>query len=218
MKDAEYLRAEYNKRFSGPAENWTTEDLRRCGRLAGRIMRWAYFRNGNGLKMLDVGCATGFFTKAFSLKGFNATGLDYSEVAISKARTMHPGCTFIHGDGFNPKIDSEFDLIFCRGFSGANTHELNKVTDWSDKYIDLLTETGVFVFSYSTDFTGREAENETVNWSPDEIKEFTGKVKGKHIKTRIYYEYFIISRLLFIFKGWISRKPVKKYFYIFFSR
>ena len=218
MKDAEYLREEYNKRFSGPAKSWTSEDIGKCIRLAGRVIRWAGLKDGSGLRMLDVGCATGFYTKAFFMKGFEATGLDYSDVAISKASLMHPECSFIHGNGFDPPSEKKYDLIFCRGFSGANTHDLRFVREWTDKYMGLLTDRGVFVFSYSTDYTGIEAENETVNWSETEIHDFISMVKGSFIKLKTYNEYYIISQLLLHIKGLIRRKSYKSFFYILFRR
>jgi SAM-dependent methyltransferase len=218
MKDADYLRKEYNERFKDPVNRWTSENLYRCSKIAGRIIRWTGTRSGKRLKMLDVGCATGFYTKAFYLKGFEAFGLDYSDVAILKAVGLHPECQFIHADGFNPSLDMKFDLILCRGFSGANTHDLKYVSEWTDKYIDLLTDKGKFVFSYSSDFTGSEAEGETVNWSKNEIRKFIGLVKAKCIGVRIYYEYYFISLALLYLPGIFKRKVNKRYFYIIFSR
>ena len=218
MIDPEELRQIYNRRFSGSSKSWTSENIGKCLKLAGRILKWAGIGKVKNLSMLDVGCATGFYTKAFYMKGFSSIGLDYSEVVIRKAAALHPECTFIHANGLNPSLDQKFDLIFCRGFSGANTHNIGFVSEWAGRYIDHLTESGVFVFSYSTDFTGSEAAGETANWSENEIFDFIKRMKGNFMKVRIYHEYYLLSRLLSAAKKLVTRKPVKYYFYIFFSR
>jgi hypothetical protein len=56
-----------------------------------------------------------------------------------------------------------------KGFSGTNTHNLEFVIRMCNKYILSLEENGWFVVAYSTDFSGTEKENETANWSRDEI-------------------------------------------------
>jgi SAM-dependent methyltransferase len=218
MKDAEYLRREYNERFKGSAQRWTSQDLAACRHLAGRITWWTGLKGKKELKMLDVGCALGFYTKAFYLEGFNAYGLDYSDVAISRAKELHPECRFIHSDGFNPELEINFDLILCRGFSGANTHDLSFVAEWSNKYINLLVPGGKFVFAYSTNFTGKESDGETVNWTKKEIHDYIGLVKAGFIDIKYYYKYYLISLLLIKIGGFLTGKKVKRYFYIIFTR
>lgn len=41
---------------------------------------------GNGTRLLDVGCATGFFLEAAEAEGFDVHGVEFSPVAISLAR------------------------------------------------------------------------------------------------------------------------------------
>lgn len=217
MKDAEYLRREYNERFKGSAQHWTSDDPGACSHLARRIIKWTGLKGIRDLKMLDVGCALGFYTKAFYLEGFDAYGLDYSDVAISRATELHPGCRFIHADGFIPRLEMKFDLIFCRGFSGANTHDLNFVAGWSNKYIGLLNPGGKFVFSYSTDYSGKESDNETVNWTTKEIHEYINLIKARCNDIKYYYKYYLISPLLSEIPGFLTGRKEKRYFYIIFT-
>ena len=217
MKDPEYLRREYNERFKGSAVNWTSENLAYCRILARRIIRWTGLKGRKNLRMLDVGCALGFYTKAFQLEGFDTTGLDYSEVAISRATELHPECRFIHADGFNPDLDQKFDLIFCRNFSGANTHDLGFVAGWSNKYVNLLNPGGKFVFSYSTDFSGKESGDETVNWTKAEMIDYINRVNAWCGGTKYYHRYLIISFLWSEISVFVIRKKVKHYFYIIFT-
>lgn len=43
-------------------------------------------RSSKGTRLLDVGCATGFFMEAAADEGFDVRGLEFSTVAISRAR------------------------------------------------------------------------------------------------------------------------------------
>lgn len=218
MKDAESLRRIYNERFTGPASQWTSVDIKKCRRLTSEIIKWTGLTGRKGLSVLDVGCALGFYTKSFYLEGFEASGLDYSEVAIEKARILHPECSFIHADGFNPPADRKYDLIFCRGFSGANTHDLEFVAGWTQKYIRLLKDGGKFIFSYSTDFTGTEREGETANWSKPEIEAFRTKIGSCQSQLKFFYRYGILSLLLESLAMLLRKDKAKRYFYIIFQK
>ncbi len=218
MKDPEYLREVYNKRFREPVNKWGSEDLEKCIKIARKVISWTNVNTGKKPKMLDVGCATGFYTRAFSECGFEAYGLDYSDVAIAKASELHPGCHFIHMDGFNPEISLTFDLIFCRGFSGCNTHKIEEVTEWSEKYLNLLNKGGKFVLSYSSDFSGCEAEGETVNWSRQEIEEYAKQIDAKYSGIHFFYKNRLVSRVYFLLKKILSKKKIKKYYYLIFTK
>ncbi|HUX59157.1 MAG TPA: class I SAM-dependent methyltransferase [Bacteroidales bacterium] len=204
MKDAAYLREVYNKRFKEPLNRWSSADLKSCRRIVSRNIKWTKVRPDRTINILDVGCATGYYTKAFFLEGFNAYGLDYSDVAISKASQLHPECHFIHMDGFNPQTDLRFDLIFCKGFSGCNTHVIKDVSEWSNKYIDLLQPGGKFILSYSTDFTGIEGDEETVNWTKDEIKEYASQINANYTGLNIYLRHGIFSKIYLAIKNIMS--------------
>lgn len=217
MIDAENLRQEYNQRFSGPSEHWTSTNIERCYRIAAKVKEWAGMKGGKNLSMLDVGCALGYYTKAFQLAGFDAYGLDYSEVAIKRAAELHPECHFLHADGFNPEPGRKFDLIFCRGFSGANTHDISFVAEWTHKYISLLNPGGTFVFSYSSDFSGKEKEGETVNWTRKEICDYINLIKSSSAKIKYYHKYPILSRGYVVLKDFLKSKRSKTYFYIIFQ-
>ncbi|MGD0229489.1 MAG: class I SAM-dependent methyltransferase [Syntrophorhabdales bacterium] len=62
-------------------------------------------------KILDLGCATGWFTENLSKLG-QVTGIDLSERAIAIAKTAYPNLTFLKGNIFEMPIYAEyFDLI-----------------------------------------------------------------------------------------------------------
>ena len=49
-------------------------------------------------KALDLGCGKGAFTARIASLALETTGLELSEIAVSKARAAHPGIRFLKGD------------------------------------------------------------------------------------------------------------------------
>ena len=65
-------------------------------------------------KILDLGCGTGFTTKALSELG-EAQGVDLSPAAIKIARASYPDIYYRAGDVFEISFpDESFDLIVCQ--------------------------------------------------------------------------------------------------------
>jgi len=66
------------------------------------------------LRILDVGCATGYFTNRLRQLGGNVLGIDLSEIAVQRARRAFHDINFqqasVHDKDFVP---SSFDLISC---------------------------------------------------------------------------------------------------------
>jgi 2-polyprenyl-3-methyl-5-hydroxy-6-metoxy-1,4-benzoquinol methylase len=218
--DAERLRTIYNSRFQGGENRWSSTDIRKTIKVAYNLKGWlkqcGYQKRGG--QLLDVGCATGYYTEALRIAGFTCTGLDYSEIAVAQAQKNFPECTFVHMNGFEPSFDTQFDVIFCKGFSGANTHDINFIASWVNKYMKFISPGGFFVLSFTTNFSGNEKENETVNHTLEELKRLTTLVDGNH-KGTFYFHYF----------GWLSsikkkierslfKKNVKENYFILFQK
>ncbi len=63
-------------------------------------------------KILDFGCGGGRVASELVKKGAAVTGVDFSERALSFARLLVPGATFLHDDGKGlPYADSSFDYV-----------------------------------------------------------------------------------------------------------
>ena len=219
---ADELRIEYNKRYSRKRfDKWSVHRLNRAIAIVNQILHHIAkygFQFSNQARALDVGCAKGHITEALRLNGFEAFGLDYSDVAINLARDNFPGCIFKHMNGINPRFNNVFDLIISRGFSGTNTHDLNFVADFSNKYVDLLCKGGFYILSYSSDFSGYEEKGETVCWSFKEIECLSKKIKA--IKKDIFIfpkNTFIYNSSKKIIKQILGRKH-KKFFYIIYKK
>jgi 2-polyprenyl-3-methyl-5-hydroxy-6-metoxy-1,4-benzoquinol methylase len=62
-------------------------------------------------RLLDMGCASGFFVAKASEAGFDAMGADASSWMIERARARVPGAKFEVGTIESLKLDAEFDVI-----------------------------------------------------------------------------------------------------------
>jgi SAM-dependent methyltransferase len=67
-------------------------------------------------RVLDLGCGLGVEVAAMVGLGFEATGIDLSEVAIARARAAHPAASFVVGDVRSlPFAAESFDVLLDRG-------------------------------------------------------------------------------------------------------
>ena len=62
-------------------------------------------------KLLDLGCASGFFVAKAREAGFDAMGVDASTWMIERARARCPEATFLVGSLESLQFDAEFDVI-----------------------------------------------------------------------------------------------------------
>jgi ubiquinone/menaquinone biosynthesis C-methylase UbiE len=69
---------------------------------------------GDGLKMLDLGCGTGYHLAKYRERGFELTGVDGSEEMLQQARTLNPEIEFYQGDVTNvPLPGASFNYLVC---------------------------------------------------------------------------------------------------------
>lgn len=70
--------------------------------------------NGEGLKVLDVGCGTGHLMKRLRDRGFEVTGVDGSADMLEKARITNPDAELEQADVDHlPFADASFDFAIC---------------------------------------------------------------------------------------------------------
>jgi ubiquinone/menaquinone biosynthesis C-methylase UbiE len=54
--------------------------------------------NGNGLRLADIGCGTGYHLERYKERGFEITGVDGSEEMLKQARLVNPEIEFLQSD------------------------------------------------------------------------------------------------------------------------
>lgn len=65
-----------------------------------------------GTRLLDVSCGTGIVSAAAASRGASVTGIDFSSVMLSRARSLHPKLDFRLGDAEAPDFpDESFDAV-----------------------------------------------------------------------------------------------------------
>jgi ubiquinone/menaquinone biosynthesis C-methylase UbiE len=104
FKEFEYLAwqraAEHYEHYFAPLTNQTV------GPLLDAV------EAGSNKALLDVASGPGYVTAAAAQRGARATGVDFSEAMVAKAKRLHPNLNFTFGDAEQlPFGDSEFDAI-----------------------------------------------------------------------------------------------------------
>ena len=218
--DAEQLRSTYNDYFSRGRNLWSSTDLRKTRKIARRTLKWLrqMGMEKKALKVLDVGCGTGFYTEAFRQLGCETIGLDYSEVALEKSKNNFPHCKFIQMNGFEPTLSENFDIVYCRGFSGANTHDLAFIARWLNKYMPYINPGGFFILSYLSSFTGKQKAGETVNLTMDEILALGNLVEGDYRGIRFFYYFGFLSKVKKVVQRKLGNSAVKEDYSVFFQK
>jgi SAM-dependent methyltransferase len=102
-----------------------------------------------GNPILDLGCGTGRITIPLGLKGYNITGLDFSETMLEeakfKAELQNLNINFIRGDFRNFSIDSKFELILMTFNSICHLYDFNSIVSCFKSVINHLTPSGRFI-------------------------------------------------------------------------
>jgi ubiquinone/menaquinone biosynthesis C-methylase UbiE len=66
--------------------------------------------------LLEIGCGSGYYIEVFAAlckSRVHYTGLDYSQAMVMRAKTRHPGATFVQGDATALDFpDNAFDIVF----------------------------------------------------------------------------------------------------------
>ena len=69
---------------------------------------------GSGMRLLDVGCGTGYQLRDLRKRGFDVAGIDGSEDMLRHAREINPGIDLRCGDVDSlPWEDASFELVVC---------------------------------------------------------------------------------------------------------
>lgn len=118
-------------------------------------------------KLLDLGCGPGIYAELFKRKGYDVTGVDFSErsinYAIESAKKENLNITYICQDYLELDLEEKFDvitLIYCDFgvLSDTNRRGLLK------KIYSMLRSDGILIFDIFTPLE-HEGKKEYKNWS-----------------------------------------------------
>ncbi|MBE0643589.1 MAG: class I SAM-dependent methyltransferase [Bacteroidetes bacterium] len=127
-----------------------------------------------GTRVLDVGCATGYYSAILASLGYDVTGIDISETGIQKARERYPDIRFEVQDATAlPYAKGSFDFVFALGVSVANTRDLGELHRWLEHLMGVLTPGGTLALLGGSTLTGAVSEHsDWFNHTWGEIKGF----------------------------------------------
>lgn len=94
--------------------------------------------------ILEIGCGFGKWGNAWQLIGGHYYGIDFSEVAIKRARDNYPNCQFILGDNLEiEKFGISFQVVYtCTHLQHVNNMKKNILMD---KIHKCLSFGGIFI-------------------------------------------------------------------------
>ncbi len=179
----ERLRAYYDRFFENSEFGHYHEGATR------RILRSLLKKTGSTERktVLDLGCATGFYTDQFRHLRISAVGIDISRVAISRAEEKYPCIPFLVGDAARlPFKPASFDILFMSGCSLTNTRDFPAIQLFFTSLTEYISGEGALIFLGASDFSGDEAPtNEWIYHTYDEIKRFVDRegvrVRGPYV-------------------------------------
>lgn len=105
-----------------------------------------YFsNNGNGLKMLSVGCGTGTqeleFLKTGKFKIIEAIDIAEGNIIEAEKRTTNPILKFIHSSFEGFRTNKKYDVILFY----SSLHHLKNLDDVAKRIKELLTPNGILI-------------------------------------------------------------------------
>ncbi len=108
------------------------------------------------LRVFDLGCGTGYWSSVFKEMGHQVLGLDNSRVAIRGAKEKRgKEIAFILGDARNLGLrEGSFDVIFVKGLSLFNTHDLEDIRRLTNYLLGFLDEGGAIILISRSDLSG----------------------------------------------------------------
>ena len=127
-------------------ENWSQYLLTGVGEYLGEAK--------SSVAGLDVGCGSGYFTRAFTKHGYQMTGVDVSAEMLDKARSLALksglNCEYLLGDITKFKTPKKYAFVTAIN-DCFNYVPKTKLLTAFRRVRDCLTKDGLFVFDISSE-------------------------------------------------------------------
>lgn len=163
--------------------------------------------------VIDVGCGTGIYTYTFTNLGYKTLGVDYSDVAINKAKKKFPQCNFECQDATNLNLSQKFDLFFVKGFSFFNTTDFENARNILKAWSEKLSDEGIIIIQSRTDFSQQSPSNWYFH-SESEIREMYStseyNIRLVFVYNKLQYLFlipFLGGRIVQVV-NWVSKKII----------
>jgi len=156
------------------------------------------FGKDKSLKILEIGCGTGNYLKAFLNKGYDISGVDISKEMLEVARKKC-NCELYQGDMRDFKIEKKFDVILIMFDVLSYVNENEGIVKTLQNVREHLNENGKLIFlvwnglAVLSDPRGegiREIEKENVKV----IRKFTPVLKANKQVVEAHFKYWLIDK------------------------
>ena len=107
--------------------------------------------NKKSVKLLDLACGTGTFSKLFSDMGYSVTGIDISEEMLTVAEEKCFGkVNFLKGDITDFSLPDKYEFCICALDSINHLNGIDDVKKCFKCVYNSLEKDGIFVFDVNT--------------------------------------------------------------------
>lgn len=180
-------------------------------------------------KVLEIGCASGYDAKIYATKAKEYIGVDISDVAISNCKALHiPNGTFYCVDGHKLPIDDHsIDVVIVNSL----LHHLDLVIAFNE-IRRVLTSEGMLIFRepLGTNFMFQIYRSLTPGARTVDERPFTLKdlrlMRSYFVFDDVqwfgfsnimsaYFRIEVVRRLLTVLDRWLSRTPLKFFYWQF---
>tara|TARA_Y100000389_G_scaffold204772_1_gene259545 strand:+ start:554 stop:1576 length:1023 start_codon:yes stop_codon:yes gene_type:complete len=100
----------------------------------------------SAVKIIDIGCGTGYNVNKLNEKGYNVVGLDQSQDMINYANNQYSNCEFVNDNILNTNSFqyNDFDIITCLG---KTIYEIKNKDKFFENCYSLLNNDGKMVIN-----------------------------------------------------------------------
>ena len=125
IKDGEFI-GDFETLYENFDDPWdqSTRELYSNEKLIGLEI----IKSNNYKNVIELGCGIGYYSNRIKSVSEKCTGVDISDLAIKKAKKLHPDCEFIQSDILNSEIYKEKDFIMMVEITWYVLPKLKKFT------------------------------------------------------------------------------------------